>query len=93
MLGDKVPGVIDRTTRAASSDDPERASCRSLLRPLRRAGSRLLPQLVDDDGDIEIGPIPEGTPVDLLANLQPLPETDGSGAGQLRMRRSWSSCS
>jgi hypothetical protein len=35
----------------------------------------LLPKLVDADGSITIGPIPAGVPVNLLANLRPLPET------------------
>ena len=36
----------------------------------------LLPKLIDADGSITIGPIPPGVPVNLLANLQPLAETD-----------------
>ena len=40
-----------------------------------RFTEKFLPWLFDDDGDVVIGPIPEGTPVNLLANLQPLAET------------------
>src|SRR5262249_41076850 len=36
----------------------------------------LLQKVVDADGNISLGPIPAGMPVSLLANLQPLPETD-----------------
>src|SRR4029077_12639887 len=32
--------------------------------------------LVDAGGNVTIGPIPKGVPVNLLANLQPLPETN-----------------
>ncbi|KYF71243.1 hypothetical protein BE11_33325 [Sorangium cellulosum] len=67
VLGDKVPGVIDRTTarsylRVPAGYLPER------LRPLLGPIERVAPWLVGEGG-IEIGPIPEGTPVGLLANL------------------------
>ncbi len=39
-------------------------------------GQRFFPWLVGDDG-IVIGPIPAGTPVDLLANIDLLGETTG----------------
>lgn len=73
LLGDKIPGVIDRTTdrsylRIASGYLPE------ALQDLRTPGARWLPWLVNDQG-IQIGPIPKGTPVDLLANLNIMPET------------------
>lgn len=73
LLGDKVPGVIDRTTarsyiRIAPGYVPD------FLRPASGALHALMPQLFDADGGITIGPIPAGTPVNLLANLQPLPE-------------------
>lgn len=35
----------------------------------------LAPWLFDEAGDVEIGPIPKGTPVNLLANLNPLSES------------------
>jgi hypothetical protein len=77
VFGDKVPGVIDRTTsasylRVASGYLPD------LLRPLLGAGDAVTPWLVKDGG-IEIGPIPKGTPVNLLSNLALLPETDDVG--------------
>jgi len=37
---------------------------------------RLLPWVFGESGDLEIGPIPKGTPVSLLTNLQLIPETD-----------------
>jgi hypothetical protein len=79
VLGDKVPGVIDRTTvtsylRIASGYLPD--SIRSISGPLHQ----LLPNVFGSDG-IQIGPIPAGTPVDLLANLQLV-----SDDGDLRQR-------
>jgi hypothetical protein len=74
VLGDKVPGVIDRTTarsylRVPAGYLPD--ALRGLLGPL----SRLAPWLFGEGG-IELGPIPEGTPVGLLANLELSPESD-----------------
>ena len=75
VLGDKIPGMIDRTSeksyiRIPTGFQPE------LLRPVSGPVHDLLPQLVDADGTIVVGPIPKGTPVNLLANLQPLAESD-----------------
>jgi hypothetical protein len=75
VLGDKVPGVIDRTTtrsfiRIPIGFQPD------ILRNFRGPLHDLLPKLIDPDGSITIGPIPPGVPVNLLANLQPLAETD-----------------
>ena len=44
----------------------------------------LLPQLVDPNGDITIGPVPADVPVNLLANLQPLSETRDLGGFSAR---------
>lgn len=68
VLGDKVPGVIDRTTatswlRIPTGYLPDAiAKTRSIL--------NLAVPLFDEKG-LEIGPIPAGTPVDLLANFDP----------------------
>lgn len=73
VLGDKVPGVIDRTTttsflRVSTGYLPD------FLQDLVGPGSRWLPWLFGREG-VEIGPIPKGTPVNLLANLQLLSES------------------
>ena len=86
VLGDKVPGV-DRPhdRRAATSRMPAGYRARTAAAaagPLHD----LLPQLFDANGGIEIGPIPKGMPVNLLANLQPLSETDDP-VERLRARR------
>ncbi len=67
VLGDKVPGLIDRTTttsylRVASGYLPDALT--GLIGPLHQ----LFPNVFGTEG-IQIGPIPAGTPVDLLANL------------------------
>jgi hypothetical protein len=72
LLGDRIPGKIDRTTKAsylrvAAGYLPE--VMQSLLGPADKA----LPAFVGEGG-IEIGPIPTDTPIDLIANLDLLPE-------------------
>jgi hypothetical protein len=70
VLGDKVPGLIDRTTARSTIAIPP-SYIPAPLALLRR----VVPKLFDADGGISIGPIPAGMPVNLLANLQPLAET------------------
>ena len=41
--------------------------------------NRLLASLIDSDGNIRIGPIPKGMPVNLLASFQPLAESKDPG--------------
>lgn len=72
LLPDKIPGMIDRTTqtsyiRIAGGFLPD------FLRPLLSPGHRFLPSIFGD-GEIVLGPIPKGTPVGLLANLDLLGE-------------------
>jgi hypothetical protein len=67
VLGDKIFGTIDRTTarswvRIAPGFVPDN------LRPLLSPGKRFLPAVFGEEG-IQIGPIPPGTPVDFIANL------------------------
>jgi hypothetical protein len=74
ILGDKIPGVIDRTTERSFIRIPA-GYVPDILRPLAGPAHDLLPLLFDANGDIRIGPVPAGVPVNLLANLQPLAET------------------
>lgn len=67
VLGDKIVGMMDRTTtrsylRIAPGYVPDN------LKTLLPTGQRLFPALFGDGG-IQLGPIPPGTPIDLLANL------------------------
>jgi hypothetical protein len=80
VLGDKIPGRIDRTSqrtylRVSTGYLPDS------LQPLVGFGSRFLPWLFGQDG-IEIGPIPKGTPVNLIMNLNLLPDEGPTGLAQ-----------
>ncbi|HTO82667.1 MAG TPA: hypothetical protein VMQ73_10550, partial [Methylomirabilota bacterium] len=73
VLGDKIPGLIDRTTATSYISVP----AGYLPEGLSTLGSTLyqwFPSLFTSGGDVQIGPIPKGTPVDLLANLSILPD-------------------
>jgi hypothetical protein len=71
LLGDKIPGKIDRTTEA-SYLRIYYGFLPDALQPLR-GFARFFPWLIDDtDKEIQLGPIPVGTPVGLLTNLDPL---------------------
>jgi len=73
VLGDKVPGVIDRTTARSYLRIPAGYLPDYISRRLADL-TRVAPSVFHEDG-IEIGPIPAGTPVDLIANLMLLPES------------------
>ena len=73
LLGDKVPGRIDRTTMTSRLLVPAGYLPAALL-PLLRAVAPLAAE-IDADGGLAIGPIPKGTPVNLLANLNLLSES------------------
>ena len=75
VLGDLVPGVIDRTTTRSAITIPA-GYVPDALRPAEGLLHRVLPDVFEADGSIVIGPIPQGVPVNLLANLQPLAESD-----------------
>jgi hypothetical protein len=75
VLGDKVPGMIQRTTETSWLRIPI-GYLPDALRASRKLINWAAP--VFDQKGIEIGPIPKGTPVDLLANFDLLPP-DGSG--------------
>jgi len=68
VLGDKVPGLIDRTTEQSYLIIPrgfQPSFLVNLFEPLRDD----LPWLFKANGDIELGPIPKDTAIGLLANL------------------------
>jgi len=75
VFGAKIPGVIDRTTTTSWLRIPT-GYLPDVIKASREVLNWLVP--VFDQKGIEIGPIPAGTPVDLLANFDPLPP---SGAG------------
>jgi hypothetical protein len=67
LLPDKIPGVIDRTTQASYIRIPG-GYLPDFLRPLLSPGHRFLPWIFGEGG-VVLGPIPKGTPVELLSNL------------------------
>ncbi len=78
VLGDKVPGVIDRTTQRSSITIPTGFVPES-LRPLQNWTHRTFPFLGDDAGGVVLGPIPQGVPIGLLANTKLRAESDDVG--------------
>ncbi len=74
LLGDKIPGKIDRTTEF-SYIKISYGYLPDAVQDLRGI-ARFFPWLVDEkDKIIRLGPIPIGTPVGLLTNLNPLSES------------------
>ena len=73
VLGNKVPGTIDRTTQRSwvtipigflpESMQPFQSRVRVWLHDA-------MPKLVDEAGWLVLGPIPKGVPVNLIANLK-----------------------
>ncbi len=73
VLGDKIPGKIDRTTER-SYIKVSYGYLPDALQELRGFG-RFFSKVVDDENKtLTIGPIPAGTPVGLLSNVNPLSE-------------------
>jgi hypothetical protein len=78
LLGERVGGIIDRTTERSTVTVPS-GFVPDALQPMQGRLHRWLPWLVEKDGDIVLGPIPKGVPVALLANLKLRAEADGIG--------------
>ena len=76
VLGDKVPGLIDRTTARSKITIPQ-GYIPDALQP-HPFLHRWLPWLVSDGGDITLGPIPKGAPVGVIANIK-LRHENGDG--------------
>lgn len=72
VFGDKVPGVIDRTTATSYLRIPK-GYLPEVFQDLSLLEDSLFPSIFEKGG-IEIGPIPAGTPVNLLSNVNLLPE-------------------
>ena len=72
LLGDKIPGKIDRTTARSWLRLPARVLPDELLDVLEPP-IKFLPH-VSLPAAVQIGPVPAGTPVGLLANLNLLSE-------------------
>ena len=75
ILGDKIPGRIDRTTEQSYLE----VSAGFLPDYLKGSSgflSRYFPAIFSDEG-IQIGPLPKGTPIGLLSNIDLFTETSG----------------
>ena len=85
LLGNKVPGTIDRTTQRSEVVIPE-GFMPDALQPLQGMLHRWFPKLVGSGSDVVLGPIPKGMPVNLIANLKLRSESDdlGDKAAQVR---------
>jgi cytochrome c5 len=74
FLGDRIPGKIDRTTQESYLRISDGYLPDALTKLPRLA--RVLPDsITHENGMIQIGPIPKGTPVGLLTNLMLLSES------------------
>lgn len=78
VLGNRIPGKIDRTTATSYLRIPA-GYLPDFIRKSEDITRLIIPALFDGQGGLEIGPIPQGTPVDLLANLQLVAETQSAG--------------
>lgn len=67
-------GMIDRTTARSYLYVPSTFLPKA-PGPLDDEARKALRQLEDGDGNINLGPIPKGVPINLLASIQPLAET------------------
>lgn len=77
VLGDKIPGIIDRTTTTSYLRVPA-GYLPQHLRGLIGWGSRVVPSLFGEGG-FELGPIPQGMPVNLLSNIELRSEDPDAG--------------
>ena len=82
LLGDKIPGVIDRVgDRAPDGHGTQPVYLKfsagylpEFLQRTLRTQQALFPGALHDEDGLRIGPIPQGTPIGLLANLNLLSE-------------------
>jgi hypothetical protein len=83
LIGDRVPGPswIQRTTTTSYLKVPAGylptagISMMDWGPWLKHLAHAVLPWVFTEDGDLQIGPIPKGTPVNLIANIQLLAES------------------
>jgi hypothetical protein len=79
LLGDKGVGYIQRTTATSYLTTPA-GYMPDVVVALRKPLAWLFPNVFDADGGLKIGPIPKGTPVGLLGDLNILSEEPTLGA-------------
>jgi hypothetical protein len=76
VLGGQGVGLIERTTKTSWLDVPH-GFLPGFVVSARRIVNWVFPGAMNEAGDLRLGPIPQGTPINLLGSLNPLP--DGSG--------------
>jgi len=84
-LHSKGVGLIQRTTSTSWVKVPS-GFLPWYVRALRGPLGWLFPGVFTANGDLQIGPIPKGTPVGLIGSFDPLPEDTGWLAG---LSRAW----
>ncbi|MGH9417708.1 MAG: hypothetical protein ACRD01_13885 [Terriglobales bacterium] len=84
LLPDKLPGTIDRTTETSYLRIPI-GYLPASLKPMLGLAQRVFPTYFSNQ-ELVLGPIPKGTPVDLLANLDILGEASNP-ADKLKHQR------
>jgi hypothetical protein len=85
VLGDRGVGLIQRTTATSWVKLPA-GFVPAPLRMIRGVVNWVLPGTFNQHGDLQIGPIPKGTPVGLIGNFDLLPEDPGVMAS---LKRTW----
>ena len=80
ILGGHGVGDIARTTQTSWLTVPRGFLPDSLV-ALRGPFNWILPGSLTEAGDLQLGPIPKGTPVGLLGNFDPMPQEPGLVAG------------
>jgi hypothetical protein len=79
VLGDKGVGLIDRTTETSYLSAPPGYLPDSVV-ALRKPLAWLFPRFFDSTGAVKIGPIPKGTPIGLLGDLNIVSEKTDFGS-------------
>jgi len=85
ILGNRIPGVIDRTSQASQLFIPV-SLVPDALRPLQKGAHTWLPRFISSGGDVELGPIPKGMPVGLLSNTRLRAESEDPAAQAAHLR-------
>jgi hypothetical protein len=80
--GERLPGVVDRTLELSYLRVPI-GYLPDGVQKLQGFGARIAPWLFGEGG-VEIGPIPVGTPINLIANLDLLGEENATPAAKLQ---------
>ena len=91
VLGDKVAGLIDRTTERSTVTVPT-GFVPEALQPLQGTLHRWLPWLVEEGGDIVLGPIPEGRAGGAAGQPQAARRERRPRRQGRRMCATWASC-